>query len=1072
MVAIGLESTMTNTRKQAKMLTFIVIAFLLTMGAPVDTLEDSSATPNTQPGTNVGVDTNNENVATTVAGDIMAPGVGTGVSDSSSVVSGTNTGGGGQRSSSEMPQGTGVGGGGGGELGVNPALTDGSNSDSMSPATSSSSFTSDGGRPSGSTATLNINKIGEGNLAAEVTTKPSNNVPTVADSTQNEDNLDSIDNNPRKPTNKTSASPGGVTSDGWSPVPMEELVDRQQLVVLYRMANGFLDMIQPRYISDLKDFLDFQNPGEISEELYKNIPTVLLYFLGFLICIGIGVLLMLCVPFVGSIVCCCRCCGKCGGKVDKRDKKISECSRCCCGFLLFTFLAFVLTGGVIMVALSADIHARLTGDESVFDDISKGINTLADYGNQTLNEMGSATLEKYQVANQQAFSSLEAILPDVTQQLGAEPYLNDLVTFSGSLDEMSATRNNISNLKSKYLNSKSTADQEIRAIKTDALRIIGSCCPEAKDSITKLATKADFSGINTLRFYQVIEGAIAGGMEREVNEAHVDYTKEINKANDTINSEIIIAKDGSRDIENRIKSFIDDVRDVIQTTDIQNISKTVEQIKVDGTQGNIPYLKIPGWSLLALAILVLILAVCYYFGLAFGTMCKRPRQQKSQCCTWKTGACWLLIGIALTFIFYLFLMLVLIVLFTTGGAVHTEACRHLYNLPDSPIAGMVNRAFQTNFKNFSVNVSESYRDCALNKPMYTAFKLEENGINLTKIFNAIDISKAMEKVKNIQITVGPFNPFTEEEKNKTVELGEEMDNFIYKFEEWLKMTEVEVLTEPLSEVVRKLKEAAPNTTDSDGLIQQAEKLENLTVIDTMEEQKQELQGAIQELIQLVSRVNLTLTLTGLFERLDVINENGTVITQGIVNRTADDVMVVITDTINDVEEDVRFNVGKCGPLYTSMSSMINSGCVSLLYSLNAYWFCMGMVLIPIIFVVITAFKLVGLYRKTEPHSALEAIDNHLYMSAFQEQDHRARSPSKKDQEMLLKPMNRGRSDYLAMADNPVFQDDELPYAIPRAVLRTGRPVLPVHPADPDDAYYYAMPRRSPPPKYSTSSTGF
>lgn len=54
---------------------------------------------------------------------------------------------------------------------------------------------------------------------------------------------------------------------------------------------------------------------------------LLLYELGFLVCMAIGLLFIILVPLVGFCFCCCRCCGNCGGRMYQKQHRRMGCKR-------------------------------------------------------------------------------------------------------------------------------------------------------------------------------------------------------------------------------------------------------------------------------------------------------------------------------------------------------------------------------------------------------------------------------------------------------------------------------------------------------------------------------------------------------------------------------------------------------------------------------------------------------------------------------------------------------------------------------------------------------------------------
>ncbi|NWW38164.1 PRM1A protein, partial [Panurus biarmicus] len=73
---------------------------------------------------------------------------------------------------------------------------------------------------------------------------------------------------------------------------------------LVTMAHGFLRLVQPNPLPIEPEINFGQSLSEFSRE---DIRELLLYELGFLICVAIGVLFIILMPLVGCCFCSCRC---------------------------------------------------------------------------------------------------------------------------------------------------------------------------------------------------------------------------------------------------------------------------------------------------------------------------------------------------------------------------------------------------------------------------------------------------------------------------------------------------------------------------------------------------------------------------------------------------------------------------------------------------------------------------------------------------------------------------------------------------------------------------------------------
>ncbi|NWS87519.1 PRM1A protein, partial [Toxostoma redivivum] len=72
---------------------------------------------------------------------------------------------------------------------------------------------------------------------------------------------------------------------------------------LVTMAHGFLRLVQPNPLPI--ELINFGQPRSTFSR--EHIRELLLYELGFLVCVAIGVFFIILVPLVGCCFCCCRC---------------------------------------------------------------------------------------------------------------------------------------------------------------------------------------------------------------------------------------------------------------------------------------------------------------------------------------------------------------------------------------------------------------------------------------------------------------------------------------------------------------------------------------------------------------------------------------------------------------------------------------------------------------------------------------------------------------------------------------------------------------------------------------------
>ena len=859
-----------------------------------------------------------------------------------------------------------------------------------------------------------------------------------------------------------------------NPTPIEDLVMRQPLLGLYQMTTFFLEqMVQPRNLTELSDVFDFSKSKDIPNNLSENWQRVTSYLIGYAICAAVGIVLLVFIPLIGVLVGCFRCCGNCGGKTLPRDPKNANCGRGCCGFLLFFFVSFALAGGIIMIVTCMDLQTKLSSDQSVFDDVANSVNGLSDYTGDTVDEIQTATLGRYHYVSQKVFNKLDSIVITLDKETNASGYLDGLGSFSSSLPVLDTSVHTVNSSADNYEISRLNLDKYITQVKANVSALLESCpsaaCMEANISVQALTTDAQFTDIHVEYLMIALSEAIAGGLPANIDKGIASYSNAINTANQTIQAEVNEARTASADVEDEINDYIKRARDNLNSTVLKENADAVLDVKKEGIESH--YIYIPLAVFLALAILLLLVVLALYTGLLYGTTCKRASPGKSSSCTWKSGACCLITGLFLLFLFFSLLMLVLVALFLGGGLAHTEVCRHIRYLPDSPIKAMVNEAVNSFLTDFKIEVSQSYEDCARNKSIYTAFNLEANGWNISGVVDVSQIVKEIDRIKKVNINLPTVNMITPAVERVLTEMDTKFKKVTPDISTWIGETHKKVTTRDLNEVADQLAGVLTDSSDPVQMQGYIDHLRNLTeVVAEMERTKMSLGTALGTTNDILQGLNLAAVISGLKAAQDTINTRGNEIISETAIKTADEVSNTLIETVDDIEVDVRDNIGRCYPVYAAVSNIVDAGCVQLLYSLNAYWFALGMSLIFLLPAIICAFKLVGLYRRTLPFE--EAHDNSLYMSAYDNPDYRSYANKNTDDEVLLNQGNRGLRGSVTVADNPVYLEDEPPYAIPipRSVIRFGQQMVPV---SPDDTYFYAMPARrsypgESPPTYSES----
>ena len=217
------------------------------------------------------------------------------------------------------------------------------------------------------------------------------------------------------------------------------------MVPLFDMLGVFLnDIVQTKTVGELMTEYDIEKLSDFtSDEFLNEWDEWILYFLGFLVCISIGILFIIIMPISGCCYCgynSCSCCCCCCKSKERKPTKHAKRKRICYWSLVFCMSSFMLAGSVMVFVSnsmlshevsssgwSSDLTSSLTATEKYMYD------TLDDVNRTILKEMYQTTGEIYDLLDRLPEDSLKAIEDEY--HIGAMLY--ELQNFTNSLDQLS-----------------------------------------------------------------------------------------------------------------------------------------------------------------------------------------------------------------------------------------------------------------------------------------------------------------------------------------------------------------------------------------------------------------------------------------------------------------------------------------------------------------------------------------------------------------------------------------------------------------------------------------------------------
>jgi len=115
---------------------------------------------------------------------------------------------------------------------------------------------------------------------------------------------------------------------------------------------------------------------------------VVILFIGYSILLIISALILVVMPIIGLIICCCRCGGNCGGKVKEREGKYSSCCSSFCGFILFVLIGVMITMCIFMFVASFNFRNH-TQQNNLIQSMESGLNDFNAYFENILDQIES-----------------------------------------------------------------------------------------------------------------------------------------------------------------------------------------------------------------------------------------------------------------------------------------------------------------------------------------------------------------------------------------------------------------------------------------------------------------------------------------------------------------------------------------------------------------------------------------------------------------------------------------------------------------------------------------------------------
>ena len=757
------------------------------------------------------------------------------------------------------------------------------------------------------------------------------------------------------------------------------------LILLFDMIKFFLnEMVMPKTIGDLIEEYEIETFSDFTtEEFLDEWQSWILYFLGFLICIAVGILFILVMIFCGCCCCCRNCCKICCCCCcKKKRKKSSRCKRICYGTLTFlvTTMMFV---SVVVVFMTNDMVTYEVSEHGMLQDIKEGVYIIDMFLDESVDDMNVTLLQELHHTSDEIFVLLKTLPAESFQRIEEEyrigAMLQDLGSFIYDMEDLSRNLSQMFNSTIVLINQTEEMEKALAASRAGLDPLLSNCtysnissnmlCSDALHDLDKLASNATYDNLTTGEVKEAeifIDLAIENGIVEAFAASKAAYLEVRDEVDNQTEAEIQEIEEAVNDILKEVdegfESFSDGVDDIAFETAYDGL---------DTAQGYLeqysPYYTIP---MVVLTVLFLLIVVFNGLGLLFGGLCPRPHEKDGYCSrTTHQGANWLVVGVICTFLFTWFFMLVTTVHFTLGGATETLLCRHLvtYDETMQEIEELIKVELDVDY---NISFRDALEHCKDDETLYVASNLENNGYNISELLDLeqYGIYEAVDDLQNVTVDFGDVI-FLEESLNYTLitisGLLHAVDYQGYYDELAKSVTQTDLLAyaDDLDVIVIEL--------NASGHFQLAEKIEEESkelrsiyydYVEPMEKERDVLKEAVMHADKITHSQDLDELLLNLTHAQHELNIQGGEVVTDVLVEYGEITVTLIEDYAEDADEAIRYEVAQCRPVFDAAQTIVYGPCLYFLEPFNSVWFLYGWYLFFSVPCLIFAAILAGLYR--------------------------------------------------------------------------------------------------------------
>lgn len=756
------------------------------------------------------------------------------------------------------------------------------------------------------------------------------------------------------------------------------------------LVQSFLHTVQPTSIPESL-VLKIIHQSMFSQDLIKE---VLVYKVGFLVCVAIGVLYIVLMPIVGFFLACCRCCGNCGGKMYQKQTSSIHCRRRTLYWSAFVTTIIILAGNICMFKSN---DALTVSVEHSPMELKKTINNIHTFLTAVPQQVDHVVNESYTTI-QRVTGNLNNIGPLLGAQVlkvfrgTLDPALNSFRLLDQETVNTSVILNKLNSSLAQLQSSMDGLEANVTTVRNRINQTLSKpgCtgCDNLMSELQKLTLNTSITIPHLQEFQVAVDEVNNTNLQSKITEVENYFNSIPQRVTNDTKDVVQSSKKVLGDIKTQISQAISD----IPLSSLTNLSGTLDQVQreIDMVAPKVESGEHIRWAVcVALCCVVLLVVVCNLMGLVLGPMGLSPKADPTKrSCTADCGGTFLMMGAGFSFLFSWLLMLVVLVLFLLGGNVYTLICQpwkngQLLKFIDTPglIPGLEIGQYlglKTN-----INISDIYRDCKYNQPLWTTLHLYE----LINLDNLLNVSKYTVQIRqnfeNTNITLSTVKLLSPQVENQLSNFSSEAKN-ISSTSITQQMNYISGIN--LNNTADKLDEFAFNQTNNaikKDLKDEAMDLRKIqsNIETTIIPQLENLNLTIESLRAIAEKINGTVgeVLSKVGVAQDFLNTNATQILKTESRKFLDCQLGYFIAYADYANLTITQQVGRCGPVAGAVDTVEMILCSHIVESLNAFWFSLGWCMIFFIPSIIFSVKLAKYYRKMKTSDVYDnlIIMNHI-----------------------------------------------------------------------------------------------